>query len=58
MTLLNEVKARAAEGTCPPCLGSQALDNKEKIGLHDVDVAYILSSPFLGGIETVSVLFL
>jgi hypothetical protein len=52
--LFDDVKARAASGTCPPCLGAKALEDQDKFELSDLDIAYTLSSPFLAGIETVS----
>lgn len=53
-SLVADVKKRTDEGTCPPCLAQQALDEKEKIGISEIRAAYTVSSPFGAGIETVS----
>lgn len=53
-SLVADVKKRTEEGTCPPCLAQQALDEKEKLGMTDIRAAYTVSSPFGAGIETVS----
>lgn len=53
-SLVADVKKRTDEGTCPPCLAQQALDEKEKIGTSEIRAAYTVSSPFGAGIETVS----
>ncbi|KAA1474399.1 cytochrome P450 [Dentipellis sp. KUC8613] len=52
--LLDEVRARINDGTCPPCLASVVLAENEKLGLSDIELAYTLSSPFGAGIETTS----
>ena len=52
--LVDDVKKRTANGTCPSCLTSQTLENQAKSGLSDLEIAYACSSPFGAGIETVS----
>ncbi|KAI0050340.1 cytochrome P450 [Auriscalpium vulgare] len=52
--LLNDVKARVADGTCPPCLGSDTYATMDKIGLSELELAYALSTPFGAGIDTTS----
>lgn len=52
--LLDDVKSRTAEGTCPPCLASETLSKREEMGVSELQVAYTVSSPFGAGIETVS----
>ncbi|KAI0795531.1 cytochrome P450 [Abortiporus biennis] len=65
-TLVNDVKARMADNTCPDCLTSQILINEglgPEIGhpntegrhgrtMSELEVAYTVSSPFGAGIET------
>ncbi|ETW77266.1 cytochrome P450 monooxygenase 29 [Heterobasidion irregulare TC 32-1] len=50
--LLDDVKSRTAEGTCPPCLASETLSKREEMGVSELQVAYTVSSPFGAGIET------
>ncbi|TFY71792.1 hypothetical protein EVG20_g1219 [Dentipellis fragilis] len=50
--LLGDVKTRVEAGTCPPCLAADALENREKMGISELQVAYTVSSPFGAGIET------
>ncbi|KAI0634094.1 cytochrome P450 [Trametes polyzona] len=50
--LLDDVKARMADGTAPDCLTTQTIQNQEKNGLSDLEIAYTVSSPFGAGIET------
>ncbi|KAI0037071.1 cytochrome P450 [Vararia minispora EC-137] len=50
--MLNDVKARIAQGTCPPCLAAETYMSREKLGISELDVAYTVSSPFGAGIET------
>jgi hypothetical protein len=41
-------------GSCPNCLTSQALADREKgkLDVSDIDLAYAVSSPFGAGIDT------
>lgn len=41
-------------GTIPECLTSQCVNNINKLGMDEVELAYAVSSPFGAGIETVS----
>ncbi|KAI0321505.1 cytochrome P450 [Amylostereum chailletii] len=52
--LLDDVKSRVAQGTCPPCLAAETYAAREKLGLSELEVAYTISSPFGAGIETTS----
>ncbi|KAI0057325.1 cytochrome P450 [Artomyces pyxidatus] len=51
-SLLDDVKKRTAEGTCPPCLASEAYAAREKLGMSELQIAYTVSSPFGAGIDT------
>ncbi|TFY79497.1 hypothetical protein EWM64_g4512 [Hericium alpestre] len=52
--LLQDVQTRIETGTCPPCLAADALEDQEKMGIDELQVAYTVSSPFGAGIETTS----
>ncbi|KXN85605.1 Fumitremorgin C synthase, partial [Leucoagaricus sp. SymC.cos] len=52
--LLNDVRTRSKNGTCPDCLTSQALVDRDKgkMDMSDTHLAYAVSSPFGAGIDT------
>ena len=56
--LLDDVKKRMADDTCPDCLTAQTVREQEKNGMDDLEIAYAISSPFGAGIETVGVFFM
>lgn len=51
--LVDDVKERMEHGSIPECLTAQTLQNMDKNGLNELEVAYAVSSPFGAGIETV-----
>ena len=54
--LVEDVKARASEGTCLPCMGMEALAKKEELNWNELQIGYVLASSFGAGIDTVSAL--
>ncbi|KAJ3562458.1 hypothetical protein NP233_g9557 [Leucocoprinus birnbaumii] len=54
MHLLNDVRTRMKNGTCPDCLTSLALTDRDKgkVELSDMQLAYAVASPFGAGIDT------
>ncbi|KZT55003.1 cytochrome P450 [Calocera cornea HHB12733] len=51
--LVNDVKAKMADGTCKPCLAKELVEAGEaKTGLDELALAYACSTPFGAGIET------
>ncbi|KAF5350526.1 hypothetical protein D9756_008703 [Leucocoprinus leucothites] len=54
MHLLNDVRTRTKNGSCPDCLTSQALVDRDqgKVEMSDIQLAYAVSSPFSAGIDT------
>ncbi|KAG7095762.1 hypothetical protein E1B28_006467 [Marasmius oreades] len=52
MHILNDVKARMKSGTIPDCLTAQCLNDLQKIGMTELELAYAVSTPFGAGIET------
>ncbi|KAL0563744.1 hypothetical protein V5O48_018320 [Marasmius crinis-equi] len=52
MHILNDVKSRMKAGTIPDCLTAQCVDDLQKIGMTELELAYAVSTPFGAGIET------
>ncbi|GAA6032480.1 hypothetical protein JCM8097_004781 [Rhodosporidiobolus ruineniae] len=52
--LVNEVKEKMAAGTAPFSFAKQLIENQEKFGMTDLEVAYTCSTPFGAGVETSS----
>lgn len=52
MHLLDDVKARMADGSIRDCLTSQTINEMPKNGMSELEIAYAVSSPFGAGIET------
>ena len=52
--LMDEVRDKVAKGTSPPCFAKHILEQQEKLGMSDLEVAYTAGSPFGAGVETVS----
>ncbi|GAA5836682.1 hypothetical protein JCM11251_002697 [Rhodosporidiobolus azoricus] len=52
--LVNEVKAKMQKGTAPFSFAKQLIENQEKYGMTDLEVAYTCSTPFGAGVETSS----
>jgi hypothetical protein len=51
--LVDDVKAKMADGTCKPCLAKELVEAGEgKTGLDELALAYACSTPFGAGIET------
>ncbi|GAA6007074.1 cytochrome P450 [Rhodotorula paludigena] len=52
--LVNEVKEKMERGVAPYSFAKQLIENQEKFGMTDLEVAYTCSTPFGAGVETSS----
>ncbi|BGP32800.1 hypothetical protein JCM10296v2_004584 [Rhodotorula toruloides] len=52
--LVQEVKDKMARGTAPYSFAKQLIEEKEKWGMSDLEIAYTCSTPFGAGVETSS----
>ncbi|GAA6009287.1 hypothetical protein JCM10207_004336 [Rhodosporidiobolus poonsookiae] len=52
--LVQDVKAQMEKGTAPFSFARQLIENQEKFGMTDLEVAYTCSTPFGAGVETSS----
>ncbi|BGP40833.1 hypothetical protein JCM10450v2_004836 [Rhodotorula kratochvilovae] len=52
--LVEEVKEKMERGVAPYSFAKQLIENQEKFGMTDLEVAYTCSTPFGAGVETSS----
>ncbi|GAA5975296.1 hypothetical protein JCM11641_005927 [Rhodosporidiobolus odoratus] len=52
--LVDEVKQKMEKGTAPFSFAKQLIENQQKYGMSDLEVAYTCSTPFGAGVETSS----
>jgi len=52
--LVNEVQAKMDKGVAPVSFCRQLLENKSKLGMTDLELAYAVATPFGAGVETSS----
>jgi cytochrome P450 len=52
--LLNEVREKVARNASPTCFAKHLLQEQERLGMTDLEIAYTAGSPFGAGVETVS----
>lgn len=50
--LMNEVRDKMAKGNAPACFATYLLEEQEKLGMPDLELAYTAGSPFGAGVET------
>ena len=53
MTYFYDVKRRSEAGISKDCMATYILSHGANRGVPDVDIAYALSAPFSGGVDTV-----
>jgi hypothetical protein len=53
MTYFNDAKRRIEAGVAKNCMATYSLSQRGDQRMSDLDIAYILSTPFSAGIETV-----
>lgn len=52
--LMDEVKEKMAKGELPTCFAKHVLEEKDNLGISDLEIGYTVGSPFGAGVETVS----
>ncbi|KAI2641388.1 cytochrome P450 [Hypomontagnella submonticulosa] len=50
--LMDEVKDKMAKGALPTCFAKHLLEEKDNLGMSDLEIAYTAGSPFGAGVET------
>ncbi|KAL2020641.1 hypothetical protein VTK56DRAFT_8131 [Thermocarpiscus australiensis] len=50
--LMDDVRQRLAAGVLPDCFAKHLLEEQEKLGMTDLEIAYTAGSPFGAGVET------
>jgi hypothetical protein len=53
MTYLNDAKRRSESGVAKDCMATYGLSQRGSQRMSELDIAYILSTPFSAGVETV-----
>ncbi|KAK3389784.1 cytochrome P450 [Podospora didyma] len=50
--LMDEVRQKVARGTAQDCFATHLLQEQQKLGMTDLEIAYTAGSPFGAGVET------
>lgn len=56
--LMDEVKEKMNKGVLPTCFAKHVLEEKDNLGMSDLEIGYTAGSPFGAGVETVSFVFI